>query len=124
MKRSGTPQGSSRKSHISAIVMMFLITLALVSCSAPGMLTPSGGGTGKSGVTLSWDANQEQDLAGYKVYYGTRSGSYDASLDVGGQTSCRINGLQAGETYYIVITAYNTSGAESGYSTEITCTPG
>ena len=33
-------------------------------------------------VTLAWDANTESDLAGYKVHYGTASGSYTTSVDV------------------------------------------
>jgi hypothetical protein len=33
-------------------------------------------------VTLAWDANTEPDLAGYKVHYGTASGSYTTSVDV------------------------------------------
>lgn len=28
-------------------------------------------------VTLTWNANQEPDLAGYKIYYGTSSGDYN-----------------------------------------------
>ena len=41
----------------------------------------SGGGfsaTPETGsVTLTWDANAEPDIAGYKVYWGTSSGVYD-----------------------------------------------
>ncbi|HSN24149.1 MAG TPA: hypothetical protein VLS45_08295, partial [Methylomicrobium sp.] len=33
-------------------------------------------------VTLAWDANTESDLAGYKVHYGTASGSYTTVVDV------------------------------------------
>ena len=33
-------------------------------------------------VTLAGDANTEPDLAGYKVHYGTASGSYTTSVDV------------------------------------------
>ena len=33
-------------------------------------------------VTLAWDANTESDLAGYRVHYGTASGSYTTSVDV------------------------------------------
>lgn len=67
---------------------------------------------------LTWDANTEADLAGYKVYYGTSSRSYGAPIDVGNQTSYSVTGLGS-QTYYFAVTAYNTSGAESGYSNEV-----
>ena len=44
-------------------------------------------------VTVSWTANIENDLAGYKIYYGTSSGGYNSSLDVGNRTSHTINNL-------------------------------
>lgn len=68
-------------------------------------------------VTLAWDQNPESDVIGYKVYYGTSSGSYSTTVDVGNYTSCVISGLDIGETYYFVATAY-TSEDESGYSDE------
>ena len=39
-------------------------------------------------VTLTWDANTESDLAGYKVHYGTDSRAYTTTLDVGGGPRC------------------------------------
>jgi hypothetical protein len=74
-------------------------------------------------VTLEWNANVEPDLAGYRVYYGSRSGSYmqpkGNGLDSGRVTSYTIAGLPVGATYYIAITAYDAAGNESGYSSEV-----
>ena len=67
-------------------------------------------------VTLAWDENTESNLAGYKVHYGTASGSYTTSVDVHNVTTSIVTGLTAGQTYYFVVTAYNTSNNESGYS--------
>ena len=69
-------------------------------------------------VTLVWIPNTESDLAGYKVYYGNSSGNYDTNVDVGNQTSYTFSGLVSAKTYYIVATAYDTSGNESTYSDE------
>ncbi|HHN65661.1 MAG TPA: fibronectin type III domain-containing protein, partial [Nitrospirae bacterium] len=69
-------------------------------------------------VTLSWDANTESDLAGYKVYYGTSSRNYTETIDVGNTTTYQITGLSEG-TYYFAVTAYDTSGNESDYSEEV-----
>jgi hypothetical protein len=38
-------------------------------------------------VTLAWDPNTDQDLAGYRVYYGLLSDQYSYSVDVGNQAS-------------------------------------
>jgi type IV pilus assembly protein PilY1 len=70
-------------------------------------------------IKLAWNANTESDLAGYKVYYGTSSKSYTGSVDVGNVTSYTLTGLTQGQTYYVAVTASNTSGSESGYSTEV-----
>ena len=70
-------------------------------------------------VRLAWDANSESDLAGYKIYYGTSSKSYSASVDVGNVTTYTVTGLTEGQTYYIAVTAYNTSYSEGDYSSEV-----
>jgi hypothetical protein len=67
---------------------------------------------------LAWAKNSEPDIAGYKMHYGTTSGSYDYSVDVGNYTSCTISGLQEGETYYFAATAYDTDNFESNLSEE------
>ena len=74
-------------------------------------------------VTLSWDANTEPDLAGYRIYYSKTSGGYTTSnrLNVAeSQTSVTITGLTLYTRYYFVATAYNTDGYESDYSNEVT----
>lgn len=69
-------------------------------------------------VSLQWDANTESDLAGYKVYYGTASGQYGTPITIGLTTTYTISNLPAG-TYYFAVTAYNSSGLESGFSNEV-----
>lgn len=70
-------------------------------------------------VTVAWDPNTESDLAGYVVSYGTQSGVYSTSVDVGNTTSWTISTLAAGQRYYFVVQAYNTSGLFSPYSDEV-----
>src|SRR3989441_5260872 len=70
-------------------------------------------------VTLAWDPNTETDLAGYKLYYGTSSGSYPSSVDVGNLTSYTLSGLLEGRTYYFTATAYDLNVNESGFSNEV-----
>ncbi|MBI3812622.1 MAG: hypothetical protein HY283_10560 [Nitrospirae bacterium] len=67
---------------------------------------------------LTWNPNTEPDLAGYKIYYGTASGSYGAPIDAGNQTTYTITGLGYG-TYYFAVKAYDTTGNLSGSSNEV-----
>jgi len=76
-----------------------------------------------AGVTLAWDANREAAVAGYKVGYGTASGSYSSTVDVGNWTSVNITGLDTGRTYYFACKAYDSTGRESAYSNEVSYTP-
>lgn len=71
-------------------------------------------------VTVAWDANTEPDIAGYIVYWGNGSRSYDRSVDVGNVTQYTITGLQDLQTYYFAVRAYNTEGLQSAYSAEVT----
>ncbi len=73
-------------------------------------------------VSLQWDANSEPDVAGYKIYYGTNSGVYFVSVDVGNTTTTTVGNLTPGVTYYFAATAYNVSRLESDRSNEVSYT--
>ena len=74
-----------------------------------------------SSITLTWNANTENDLAGYKIYRATTSGGYGAPIATlpGNVTTYIASGLQLGTTYYFVITAYDSAGNESPHSNEV-----
>ena len=74
-----------------------------------------------SSATLTWNANTENDLAGYKIYRATTSGGYGAPIATlqGNVTTYIAAGLQVGTTYFFVITAYDSSGNESPRSNEV-----
>ncbi len=80
-------------------------------------------------VTLSWDAPELNEdgsaianLSGYNLYYGTTSGNYNHTVHIGNVTAYQIANLTEGATYYLAITAYDSSGNESKYSDEIRIT--
>lgn len=85
--------------------------------SAPGVTTTVGA-TGAT-ATLAWDQVVDPNVQGYNVYYGTQSRSYSDSVNAGGSTMQTVANLDRGTTYYFAVTAYNTSGIESGYSEEV-----
>ena len=70
-------------------------------------------------LTLAWDPNREPDIAGYVVSWGTQSGVYPNSWNVGNTTIQQVTGLADGTTYYFVVTAYNTSGLMGLPSAEV-----
>ena len=73
-------------------------------------------------VNLAWNPSTGPNLAGYRIYYGTSSRNYSNSVNAGNSTSQSVSGLTAGTKYYFAATAYNTSNAESGYSSELSYT--
>ncbi|MEO5956720.1 MAG: fibronectin type III domain-containing protein, partial [Nitrospiraceae bacterium] len=78
--------------------------------------------TGYNQATLSWNANTEPDLAGYKVYQKTSlTGAYTSPIITipKGTTTYTVTGLTAPTTYYFVIKAYDTAGNESPFSPEV-----
>ena len=73
-------------------------------------------------IQVNWNPNTEEDLAGYRLYVGTASGQYGEPVDVGNVTGHVMEITpEYGATYYFALTAYDTSGNESGYSAEATC---
>ncbi len=73
-------------------------------------------------ASFGWDANPETNIAGYRLYYGSSSGNYTQSVDVGKVTQATIASLTPGATYYAAVTAYNTSAVEGAKSAEVVFT--
>lgn len=81
--------------------------------------------------TLVWDANEEPNLEGYKLYYSVDWAGppydglhpfyphLDSPIDVGNVTEYTVHDLEEGVVYYFVVTAYDSEGNESGYSNQV-----
>jgi hypothetical protein len=61
------------------------------------------------------------DIDGFRIYYGKSRGSYPNRVDVkdGSAQSAVVKNIPAG-SYYVVMTTYDVTGLESGYSSAIT----
>jgi len=70
-------------------------------------------------VVLEWDRNSDGLTAGYYVYYGTQSGNYSGTVDVGSSTSAIVNLNDPSATYYFAVQAYSATGEKSPLSPEI-----
>jgi hypothetical protein len=77
-------------------------------------------GADAAGLTVAWNANSEANLSGYVVSYGASSGAQTQSLTVtSGVTRVRLENLNPGTRYYLVVRAINDGGQASGPSTEV-----
>jgi len=72
-----------------------------------------------SSVRVSWDANSEADLKGYKCYMGKAQRNYTQSEDVGNNLEYVWRNLDGNTLYYFAVTAYDTAGNESQFSAEV-----
>ncbi len=73
-------------------------------------------------LSLAWDSNNNTNVAGYKVYYGTASRTYGSAVKVGNVTTYTATGLTQGQVYYFAVTAYDSSNNESSFSSEVSGT--
>ena len=77
-------------------------------------------------TTLSWTPPTNYaggmaipDFVGYNLHMGTSSGNYTQTIEVGDVTSYTVNNLTSGTTYYFALSAVDSFGNESGYSSEV-----
>ena len=75
--------------------------------------------TTTASASLSWTADTDPDLAGYKVYIGTQSGLYNPPITLGTVTTYTAKNLASGKTYYFCVSAFDNAGNESLCSSEV-----
>lgn len=122
MKKLLLPEQSKRS---ILPLILFVMVLLLYGCGGSG----SGGNNSSTPVSsgiisLKWstpernsDGSPMSDLAGFIVYYGTSSGNYNKSVDVG-DTNSFSSAFPPG-TYCFTLTAYDTHRNESKSSNEV-----
>ena len=73
-----------------------------------------------AGLTVAWNPNTEGNISRYVVSYGTASGAQSETINVSASvTRVRIENLNAGSRYYLVVRAVNNGGQVSGPSSEV-----
>lgn len=93
-------------------------TITFTSNATNSPVTQALSGTGAAApqhsVSLAWTASTST-VAGYNVYRGTQSGGPYAVINGSTDTSTTYtdSSVQAGQTYYYVVTAVDGSGTES-----------
>ncbi len=129
---SGQLQSTSSTMRKYILILTLALTVSLLSACGGSSSTTSTTGTASQnlstaeGVSLSWTPPSARtdgsflpltELAGYRIYMGTSSDNMNPLVDLNDDsvTSYTVNNLSAG-SYYFAVSAYDTDGAESGYS--------
>jgi uncharacterized membrane protein YgcG len=111
--------GQKRKSPHRLVLSGCFCVLFSLFLAAPAL---------SADVTLAWDPNSEADIEGYGVYFklGASGPPYDLfgyvtlqELNDPDNPAFAVTGLEKGSSYYFAVTAYDTAGNESGYSTPV-----
>jgi len=72
-------------------------------------------------ISLTWTANSETDLAGYRVFMRQMPANYDFTTPAweGPEIICELKDLSDTADYFLVVRAYDIWGNESGNSNEV-----
>ncbi len=114
---------------LMVVTTMLLLTVVPTSLSGAGNKGKGKGPPEKTfSLTLTWDANTEEDLAGYKVYVSSTSGDYGEPRAIVYPKKKKrrtltptyeVTEIQINTTYFFVVTAFDTVGNESAHSNEV-----
>lgn len=96
---SGEPYAN--KLDVGNTTMTTLASLGVTPSAPTGLSTTPG----DQKLEISWNAVSE--ATGYIISYGTSSGTYPNTIDVGNTTSAVIGSLTNNTTYYLIVNAYS-----------------
>jgi fibronectin type 3 domain-containing protein len=120
MKRHRACPRVVRLSRLALALLVGISTgcsLSSKSASAPPPVPLS---SPQHSVSLSWNASTSLNVVAYNIYRATVSGgSYGLQNSMNASTTYTDKTVQSGQTYYYVVTAVDSAGAESGYSNQV-----
>jgi hypothetical protein len=100
------------------------VSFASNASNSPTVETFTGDGTPppQHSVNLSWTASSSQNISGYNIYRGIKSGGPYSKINpvLNASTLYTDTTVADGQTYYYVTTAVNSSNEESAYSNQTT----
>jgi hypothetical protein len=112
----------NKQNFLKLLHLLVMVLLLIVFSFCPSLAKD---------YTLEWEANEEPNVEGYKLYYSIDwpgppyEGLHplyphsDSPIDVGNVTEYTLHDLEDDVVYYFVITAYDSEGNESGYSNQV-----
>src|SRR5689334_13677704 len=102
---------------VAVLLRIVLIAIVVVSLDLASTLHAAGPVLYQN-CQLTWDANTESNLGGYRAYFGQIASQLNQVKDVGRQTNVRCSDANAAANgqWYVAVTAYNGNGTESAPS--------
>src|SRR5205807_6496316 len=116
----------SRRNLLGLLLVAFAV-LWISRCGRTGTSNapPQNPAAVSRSATLNWDASTSA-VVGYNVYRATQAGGpytrLNSSSSPIGPTSYTDSSVQAGQTYFYVVTAVDANGVESVVSNEVQAT--
>jgi len=98
------------------------VTFASNASNSPSVEVVTGSGNmPQHSVALGWNTSTSSGVVGYNIYRGTGSGGPYIRINSAPDTTPydTDSTVQGGKTYYYVVTAVDSAGAESGYSSQV-----
>ena len=102
-----------------AVVSYSAGTVKVVDSTSPAAPNSPSVSLGSSVAALSWEANAEDDVVGYEVYYGSEPCVYTDSYNATNVTSFRLPEKASPQSAYLAVSAYDSSGNSSPLSEEV-----
>lgn len=110
-------------------IAVFLILLTSMAAGCGGSASIGSSSSAAGSVLLNWnpvitndDGSPMEDMAYYKVHIGPTAGVYTSVRAPFRSTQQLIEDLPEGETLYFAVSAVDTSGNESNFSSPVSVT--
>ena len=102
---------------VAVLLRIVLFAIVVVSLDLASALHAAGPVLYQN-CQLTWNANTEFNLGGYRAYFGQIASQLNQVKDVGRQTNVRCSDANAAANgqWYVAVTAYNGNGTESAPS--------
>lgn len=105
--------------HIAEVTKLYVTALAVMAsspCPVKGVKTER---LEDGRLSISWKPNDENNIAGYRIYHGPYPQIFDQVMDLKNNTQLYLESIPKDIAYFITVKAYNRNGHESWGSEDV-----